>query len=121
MSGSANAGISFRRSRAMPRESPELQSEFNHLSQLALRRAWVPPASAPIEVRITSADQPSDVPFEPLAALVQRLDKLTGVSLHLTGGGYGCFDLGRGQPPEERFLLRKVSAAHWELNSPLAR
>ena len=77
----------------MPQEFSELRSEFDRFSRLAFDRKWVSPAAAPIEVRITSADSPSDIRIEPLVALIDRLDKLTGVSLYLTGGGYGCFDL----------------------------
>ncbi len=78
----------------MPQELDQLHSEFTRLRQLAHRRAWVPSALAPFEVRLTSLDSPNDVPFDALATFVNRFERNTGIALSLTGGGYGCFDLG---------------------------
>lgn len=71
----------------------ELHAKFEHLKSLALRRHWSAPEPATLQIRLSSVDAASEVPFEPLGDFVRRMREMTGISLRLTGGGYGCFDL----------------------------
>jgi esterase/lipase superfamily enzyme len=78
----------------MPQDLETLHGEFERLRRLARRRIWTPPPpSARLELRLTTLDSPDDVPFEPLVSLLPRLRQITGLSFHLTAGGYGCFDM----------------------------
>lgn len=77
----------------MPQDLETLHAEFERLKGLARRRIWTPPPPATVLLRLTTLNSPDDVPFEPLASLLPRLQQVTGLSFHLTTGGYGCFDM----------------------------
>jgi esterase/lipase superfamily enzyme len=73
-------------------EHSRLLADLDRYRQAALRKIWVPPPPAPLQVTLASYESPADVPFEPMVAFVDGVRRATGIELRLSGGGHGCLN-----------------------------